>query len=68
MTTAYDLEVKRDNLAQKEEQYLRANGWEYTSQTPTFIWMWVTEYRGVRIMVSKHDALSFQAAWEAHGK
>ena len=67
-----EIEDARHDLEQAKHRYLRSHGWEYTSDTPGCLWMWVklTEHAASRrpdepkkpcwIMVDTDTAISMQ--------
>jgi hypothetical protein len=61
MKTYADIENARVSLDNVKHDFLKANGWTYTSSTPGFFWMWEKEFSGRRILVSTDHAISIQS-------
>lgn len=56
------LDDLRVELRERECTFLRSRGWQYTSHTPGFIWMWQRTLHGVSILLSQQGALECERA------
>lgn len=60
---------EREQVDFAEEAWLRAHGWEHTSNTPGCLWLWQKQCLDGRIiLVSKSTALSMQAHSNSIGR
>lgn len=50
----------REQAADLENEALRRAGWEYTSSTPSSVWMWKKQFNGQTFLVDRELALSLQ--------
>jgi len=57
------LQNEREELASKEANFLRSQGWVYTCDTPGSTWLWSCLYKGCTILVNRETALSFEEAF-----
>jgi hypothetical protein len=60
MKTYDDLEEAKNNYDDTAREYLTSSGWNYTSSTPGFFWLWKTEWDGQTILVEQDLAVSMQ--------
>lgn len=54
------IEAERKDLDYRTEAYLRARGWEHTSQTVGCYWMWFKTVNGKHYGCSTDDAFRIQ--------
>ena len=60
-----NIEWAKQQLAYREEKWLRASGWQQTCSNPGSYWMWQKDWDGKTFLVNTATAANIQSIWDS---